>query len=234
MRREVRPEFLDDLPPDDTQAIGSRKDLRRLNSIMRHANILSRASLRHLDSKPVRSRPLRMVELGSGDGTLLLQIARRLATAGMTGQVTLLDRQNLVSAETRRGFTALDWSVDIVTRDVFAWLNQSTEFADVMFANLFLHHFTDEQLKVLLQRAMARSNLFIACEPQRSPLALAATRLLGLIGCNHTTRHDAYISVRAGFVSQELSALWPADAHWKLAENPIGLFSHSFIAKQDA
>lgn len=234
MRREVKPELLDALPPDDSQAVGSRKDLRRLNFIMGHANVLSRASLRHLDARPLRSQPLRVVELGSGDGTLLLQIARRLAMAGMTGQFTLLDRQNLVSDETRRGFTALDWSVDIVTIDVFSWLNQSTQVADVMFANLFLHHFTDEQLKVLLQRAMARSNLFIACEPQRSLLALAASRLIWLIGCNHTTRHDAVISVRAGFVSQELSALWPTNTHWELAEKRIGLFSHSFIAKQNA
>ena len=49
MRREVRPEFLDDLPPDDSLVVGSRKYLRRLNFIMGHANVPSRASLLHLD-----------------------------------------------------------------------------------------------------------------------------------------------------------------------------------------
>ena len=43
MHRVVQPELLDDLPPTDRRAIHSRADLRRLNFIMRHAAIISRA-----------------------------------------------------------------------------------------------------------------------------------------------------------------------------------------------
>lgn len=233
MRRVVEPELLDDLPAADPQAVGSRADLRRLNFTMGHAGILSRAVLHHLKATPVRARPLRLAELGAGDGTLLLQLARRLKPLGVTAEVTLLDRQNLVSTGTRHACAALDWTVECVATDVFTWLEQPSPPVDVMLANLFLHHFHDERLGTLLRLAAARANLFIACEPRRSPLALAASRCLGLIGCNAITRHDAVVSVRAGFTGHELSAFWPPGAAWALSEQPAGLFSHRFVARRN-
>lgn len=234
MRRVVEPELLDDLPPTDSQAIGSRADLRRVNFLMGHLGILSRALLRQLDDPLIRARPLRLVELGAGDGTLLLRLARRLEPLGVTAEVTLLDRQNLVSSETRRAFTALNWTVESVATDVFAWLEQPSPAVDVMLTNLFLHHFHDKRLGTLLRLAAARMHLFLACEPRRSPLALTACRLLPLIGCNRVTRHDAAVSVRAGFTGHELTALWPAETQWQLSERPAGLFSHCFVAKRNA
>src|SRR5277367_3292260 len=122
MYRIIEPELLDCLPSVDRRAIGSRSDLRRLNFIMGHAGILSRAARSQLAESLVRSRPLRLVELGAGDGTFLLRLARRWAALGVRAEATLLDRQNLVAAETRHAFAALSWSVESVAKDVFAWL----------------------------------------------------------------------------------------------------------------
>jgi hypothetical protein len=232
MQRVVEPELLDDLPPADLRAVGSRADLRRLNFIMGHAGILSRAFRNQVEATAFRSRPLRLIELGAGDGTVLLRLANRSAARGLTAEVTLLDRHNLVSAETRRAFSALNWSVVSATTDAFAWLKQSAPAVEGMLANLFLHHFPDESLRDLLRLAAARTNVFIACEPRRSPLALAASRLIRFIGCNAITQHDAVRSVRAGFLGRELSALWPKNDEWQLSEQSAGLFSHCFIAKR--
>lgn len=234
MRRVVEPELLDDLPPGDSQAVGSRADLRRLNFLMGHAGILSRSLRHHLAQSPLSSRPLRLVELGAGDGTLLLRLAWRWSALGVKAEVTLLDRHNLVSAETRRAFAALNWSVESVATDVFTWLEQPATAVDVMLANLFLHHFPDERLRALFRIAAARTNLFVVCEPRRSSLALAASRLLWFIGCNGVTQHDASISVCAGFAGRELSALWPSNGEWVMNEQSAGLFSHCFVAKRNA
>ena len=88
MHRVVEPELLDDLPPADPRAVGSRADLRRLNLLMGHAGILSRALRQPLAETSLRSRPLRLVELGAGDGTLLLRLARRWSAVGVTAQST--------------------------------------------------------------------------------------------------------------------------------------------------
>jgi hypothetical protein len=51
-----------------------------------------------------------------------------------------------------------------------------------------------------------------------------------MLGCNDVTRHDAVLSVRAGFTGSELSKLWPGGQEWEIEERPAGVFSHGFAA----
>lgn len=232
MDRDVQPELLDELSPTDPAASGSRADLRRLNVIMGNAAILAGAFDPRLMISLCAGRPLRVVELGAGDGTVLLSVARRWVGLGIQAELTLVDRHDLISPETIGAFGALGWTVERRTVDVFTWLEQPSIAADVVFANLFLHHFRTEPLAHLMKRVSERTSCFAVCEPRRSVLALVASRLLGLIGCNRVTRHDAAVSVRAGFSKQDLSSLWSSRDGWVLAEKPAGLFSHLFTAKR--
>jgi hypothetical protein len=58
--------------------------------------------------------------------------------------------------------------------------------------------------------------------------------LVGFIGCNAVTRHDAVASVRAGFAGTDLSTLWPGKSEWRLAERRIGWFTHAFLAARNS
>ena len=102
----------------------------------------------------------------------------------------------------------------------------------VVISNLFLHHFEEARLAELLRGIARVARVFVALEPRRSRWALAASRNLWAIGCNGVTRHDAPVSVRAGFAGDELSRLWPADGEWQLAERRAGWFSHLIVAKR--
>ena len=232
MRRVIQPELLDHLPPSTPWAIRSRADLRRLNAIMGHARILAEAFSRHLDLETVRARSLRICELGAGDGSLLLKLARECAALGVTAEAELIDLHYLVNEQTLGAFRELDWHAKPVAQDVLTWLDQAPERVDVIFANLFLHHFQEAPLKDILRRVAAKTNLFISCEPRRSGFPLAASHLLWAIGCNTVTRHDAVVSVHAGFNGRELSALWPDPDAWQLCDERAGLFSHCFVAKR--
>ena len=176
----------------------------------------------------------RLVDLGGGDGTLLLQLARELGPDCGTAQAVLVDRQMLVSDGTREAFKASRWGIEAATSDVLEWLASAPPCeGTVMIANLFLHHFQDAALRALLERVSTRAELFVACEPRRDWLTLQASRLVGWIGCNAVTRHDAPISVRAGFAGREISALWPAGGDWRTEEGPVGPFSHHFVASRE-
>ncbi len=150
-----------------------------------------------------------MVELGAGDGQTLLQLARRYAPVWPKIHLQLLDLQPVVSEATLAEFRALGWKVEVIQADVFDWLAQSSADAPIIVANLFMHHFESDHLRTLFSGIAARANAFLCCEPRRSRLALSFSHLLGLIGCNDVTRHDAVASVHAGFNAQELTALWP-------------------------
>ncbi len=227
MIRAIEPELLDHLPPEDPMAIGSRRDLRRVNAWMGNA-----ALLETLVSRFDLPQPLSVLELGAGDGTLLLRLARRLPSRTKPVTAVLLDRQPVVTAETIQQFRTLNWNIQIESADVFEWLDQSGPRFDLIVTNLFLHHFDTEALCQLFQRAALRTDAIVALEPRRSRLVLMGARLLGLIGCNRVTRHDARVSVHAGFSGQELSACWPTPDGWHLVERPMGLFSHGFSASR--
>jgi SAM-dependent methyltransferase len=226
-KRQIRPEILDELPADDPRAIQSRRDLQKVNGFMGHTGMMTRAI------RTAPAAPRLVVELGSGDGTFLLRVARRLGR-GQRVRAMLVDRRPSVNAATLGGFADLGWEIDIFESDVFEWLCRShAETADVTLVNLFLHHFRDGELANLLNLAAQQTRRFVACEPRRSRTALAGASLLRLIGCNDVTMHDADVSVRAGFRDRELSALWPPDDGWRLIERPAGLFSHNFVAHHD-
>src|ERR1044071_632852 len=229
MNDGLEPEWLDSLPASDPKADRSRRDLRLLNVLMGNAGHLAAAARRALGGR-ARSE---VVDLGAGDGTLMLRLARRLGPGWRDIEVVLVDRRGIVSAATRHRFERMSWRVRTVEADVLEWLDQPFERrASLMAANLFLHHFNRTSLRRLLELASRRTDCFIACEPRRERLALGASRCLGLLGCNAVTRHDAVLSVRAGFTAKELSALWPANGDWASQEGPAGWFSHCFVARR--
>lgn len=223
--RTVEPEMLDVLPPENSAAKASRRDLRRINALMFHTSILAGLLRRH-----VPEPPRRIVEIGCGDGHGSVALARKMAPAWRDVTLTLVDRQNLVTDDVRDEITKLGWSVETATADVFDWLRQGGR-QDLALANLFLHHFGQEQLEDLLRGLAGLSRSFVATEPRRSRIALFASRALGTIGANAVTRHDAPASVRAGFTGEELSELWPGGARNVFCEREIGPFTHVFAAR---
>jgi hypothetical protein len=219
LRRRVEPELLDSLPHDDAAAMMSRHDLARINKVMRAQRLMAE----RLRALP---QPRTLVDLGSGDGRFLLGVARRLDWYKV--KAVVLDRQDIVSVKTRRAFNALGWRCEVVTGDVFESLPR-IEPGAVITANLFLHHFDDAALEKLLRLAAEKCDAFIACEPRRTASALFASKLVGLIGANAVTRHDAVASVRAGFSGRELSQAWP-EGPWLRHEEACFPFSHCFSA----
>jgi len=227
MNRIVEPEWLDELPTDDPRARWSRCDLRRVNAWMRNHAIMAQA----LQIAANGHVPRQIVEFGAGDGNLLLRVARRISPRWRDMKVTLLDRQKNVTSRTLDSFASLGWRAEALEADVFDWLPTAAGL-DIVVANLFLHHFEDTRLTGLFRAIAGRARLFVALEPRRAPWPLFCCRLIWAIGCNSVTRHDAIISVRAGFSGNELSALWPADVGWQLTERRTGFFSHLFVAKK--
>jgi hypothetical protein len=275
MIRSLHSELLDDLPANDSGAIQSRRDLRLLNTLMGHTGILTRSLKKIFPARP----PSRILEIGAGEGELLLRVARRMTPSRRIKsqnnrnpesatkfpplprgegrgegegdainphvsnrqlhstpppvEVLFIDLQNLLRAETKAAFAALNWNVRSIEADIFQWLADTTaEKTDVIIANLVLHHFSDAQLSTLFSTAAQTCDAFIAIEPRRSGWPLFWTRRLSLIGCSPVTCHDAPVSVLAGFTGSELSTLWPSDGGWKLTERRAGLFSHLFVAQR--
>jgi hypothetical protein len=232
MPRVVAVESLDHLAENDPRALRSRRDLQRVHRVMGTQRILRRGL--HAVAAHCSNSPLQILELGAGDGTLMLGVAQSRLASLVGAELTLLDRQDLVGEATIAGYAKAGWTVRTKVTDVLDWAVQPVDRPrrwDLIVANLFMHHFNSSELATLLEAIEARCTSFFACEPRRSWPALAGSRLVGLLGANAVTRQDAVLSVHAGFRDQELSGIWPGPAAaWTLSEQAAGLFSHRFSA----
>lgn len=228
--RVVCAEQLDSLPADDPRARRSRADLRRVHRAMGSVSIFTRAIAR----LQLRTPPRRILELGCGDGTLLLRLLGTLRRSWPGGEVTLLDRQDLVSAAVRARLLALGWTAQSLHADALEWARSAhRQHYDLCLTALFLHHFQRPDLAELLNAVAASVDAFVACEPQRSSSSRVGSRLVVLLGANEVTRHDAVKSVAAGFADRELTALWPASPErWQIEERFAAPFTHCFAARR--
>ena len=228
-QRQLVPELLDALPPDDVRARRSRADLRRINLIMRRTGIADAMIRRRLDVPQDGS--LRLLELGAGDGHAMLRLARRMARRHTAARLTLLDLAPAISEKTLEEFAALDWRVEVVTAEALDWLATTEKRFDLALANLFLHHFEPVALRRLMRALAPRAELLVATEPLRTMTSLVGAGLVGLIGANGVTRHDAPASVRAGFRGAELGAQWSPHCGVVLEEVARFPFTHAFVGR---
>ena len=91
MRRTVTAERLDGLAAEDPDAIRSRLDLQRVHRAMRTRTIVLRG-LKAMTAGHPKAKPLRVLEIGAGDGRLMLGVAQALAPSWSGVELTLLDR----------------------------------------------------------------------------------------------------------------------------------------------
>jgi len=228
MHRCVQREALDEMAPEDPRAQRSRRDLRRVHRAMGSLSILRQALSRMRLVTPPKS----IVELGAGDGTLMLRLARKLKFRWVDVELTLLDRHRVVELKTLEEYRKLGWRVKVVCEDAVAWAqSRAAKRYDLCFATLFLHHFEDSDLRILLAGVAARCDAFMASEPRRDGLARVGSHLIGLLGTSAITRDDAVKSVAAGFAGDEITAAWPKQQDtWWVEEVRALPFSHCFVA----
>ena len=128
--RIIETEWLDSLPASDPRAEHSRRDLRRVNTIMGNA--------RHIASalRPHWREGMRIADLGAGDGSLTEAVQRRLP--GKV-QAILVDKTDGL--------------------DVLDFLRESGPRLDAIICNLFLHHLDGDLLSDVLALAAERGEL---------------------------------------------------------------------------
>lgn len=178
--RKLTPELLDHLPHDDPGAMRSRADLRRINFFMGNERWIA-------SEIPENTRHI--TEIGAGEGHLLSRLARKFPQAEITAY-------DLAPRDAHLPPTVKWTQGDLFTQEPPA-------HAGTLIANLFLHHFTDPQLRDLGEWMRGFDTLLIN-EPLRARLPL----LLGKLAApfvHPITRHDMRVSIEAGFAPGELA-----------------------------
>lgn len=193
-QRRIVPELLDALEPADPAAVRSRRELLTVNRWMGNFDWC----LRQL--RKIHRPGLSVVEIGAGDGALALLARKNLPGIHWTGIDIAPPPQTWPD----------DWNWQQGDLLTVPW-----QSGDVLLANLILHHFEHSRLREMVQR-MADYGTCIINEPLRHKRALWGFRALATVfRFGEVTRHDAVVSIAAGFREGELPEIfgWNARSH---------------------
>ena len=202
MERIVTPEFMDDpaIAPDDLAR--SLTFIRFVNRWLRGAGAL----IRHLKAwshQWPRDRPVTLLDVGTGAADIPLRARAWAERAGLDLRITAVDLHEGTLAQARRHVAGRE-GIELVRADALQLMDvYRPESFDYVHAGMFLHHLEFiEVLTVLrIMDRLARRGL-VWNDLVRSRLSLAVLRVL-LIGQPALLRHDAIVSVRAGFTRAE-------------------------------
>jgi SAM-dependent methyltransferase len=207
--RVIVPEILDTLPHEDPRAKRSRQDLKFLNWFLGNSAWVEKELGRR------GQRNFSVAELGAGEGHLTLRLARNFAA------VTGLD----LAPPPLTLPPGARW----VQGDFFDSLSHVA--AEVTVGTLILHHFDRPALE-RLGKLFQSSRLIIFVEPLRTRTSLLlCTPLLPFVGS--VTRHDMRVSIRAGFLPDELASLLGLDENWTISETVNWRGTLRFVAWRD-
>lgn len=190
MKRQVRPEILDLLPPAHPHAVANRRDLRRLNRLLGNGRWIAR------QLAPLLQPGDTVLEAGAGSGELGRELWRRLPVVRQC-RYTGLDLGHDRPADWPRRW---DWQRGDVREHPFDPPPRA------VVVNFLLHQFERDDLLRLGER-LAKVPVWVFCEPRRSWRPLLGLLLLRPLGLHRVSWLDGRTSVRAGFRGQEL-AVW--------------------------
>jgi 2-polyprenyl-3-methyl-5-hydroxy-6-metoxy-1,4-benzoquinol methylase len=203
--RSTEMEFLDRPDCDPLLAAASYQFMEMINCYWGGTR-----TVRRFLSSEVAGRntdaPLRVLDIGSGSCDIPLAVSRWANARGIPMQITCLEMADHAVEIARRKIDQTDNSaVRLIQEDVFTY--QPDRPYDCAIASMCFHHFSDTQIRSLLERLsgfVLRSVLIN--DLRRSRMASLAAQVM-LAGKMSGVRHDALLSIQRGFKVGELNDL---------------------------
>ena len=206
MQRTLTPELMDD-PAVPRRELG--RALRYIRGVNRALGGVS-ALMRHLKAWSARwpkDRPVTLLDVATGSADLPLAACAWARRAGFDLRVTAIDK-HAETLEFARERVGDDGAVTLLRVDALE-MNERFEAGafDYVHAGLFLHHLPEEQIvRVLRSMDRAARRGVVWNDLVRSEAGYRVIKLL-TIGQPRVVKHDARVSVLAGFTREEAESL---------------------------
>lgn len=196
-KRQYTPEIMDDFSITDERI---DKALKELNIINRYlgGNSTSSKGIKEIKKNIPDKRKLKIIDIGSG-GSNLFNCA--IKTEGIIFSSVSVDL-NIRACK----FIKNEYPENkVVCSNALSTPFKKTS-VDIIHVSLFLHHFTEEEIKYLINSFMEIVQYGVVINDlQRSVFALAGIKLLTMLfSRSEFVKNDGPLSVKRGFLRSEL------------------------------
>ncbi len=219
-QRVIVPEIIDDFNLSGKTLAQNLEEIEWINKNLGGTSVSAYPVLTYIQ-KNLRKQ-LRIVDVGCGSGDLLKKI--QLACDGVK-QLELVGidaNPNIIEFAKQRHFS--EKQIRFIQADV---INDPSSIpdADIYLLNLFLHHFEEKEVRLILQNLVSRQPaLIVVNDLQRSRIAYILFSLVcQLKNASFVTFHDGRLSILKGFNLNEMKKMaqgldgYTFRLHWKWA-----------------
>jgi len=181
-------------------------DLKNVNKWL-GGNHITINGIQKLLPKLSKDRRITILDIGCGDGELLRECARFADREQYDFQLIGLDANGFIMEEARKRSKNYQ-NISFIQMDVFSEEIEALDF-DIALCTLFLHHFTEPDIKLILGKLISKSKLGVVVNDlQRSRLAFWLFKIVSNVFLKtKIARYDGLVSVARGFKRKELEVL---------------------------
>ncbi|WP_405250320.1 methyltransferase domain-containing protein [Dokdonia sp. Asnod3-C12] len=201
--RSTTPELMDDPSLPEVDLHLALKDLATVNKYL-GGNHITITALEDLISAHPEKKKWNVVDVGCGDGEVLRHIAKHFKNSAVDISfygVDINDKSIDSAREKSKGYDNLTFS-----RQNILTIDDTTFECDVIICTLTMHHFSDEQLLVFMEKFKKLASIgIIVNDLQRSKIAYRLFQLFsGIFMKSKIAKYDGRVSIARSFRRKEL------------------------------
>ncbi|UAB80572.1 methyltransferase domain-containing protein [Marixanthomonas sp. SCSIO 43207] len=184
----------------DMQAVLT--DLKTVSTLLRGASITLNG-IKKLLTGYDNQKCITILDIGCGDGEMLRQCARFGKKYSFNFNLIGLDANKHIISEAKKRCKPYE-NITFTQFDVFS--SQSLPHAEIIVCNLFLHHFKNEEITLILQKLVDSANMGVVVNDlNRNKLAFSLFKIFSRIFLKtDIAKNDGLVSVARGFKRREI------------------------------
>lgn len=208
--RATEAELMDDLSLEGAALRQNLDELEIINTWLGGNKVVTNALTGLLPLLSQKNKPVSVADLGCGGGDLLRVCAKWAAKNQVPMQLTGIDA-NAFMVEYATGKCRDFPNIKFQQENIFSATFSHQSF-DILICSLFCHHFSDQELILLLKKMYAQAKTgIIINDLHRNPIAYYSIKAITkLFSKSYLVKNDAPLSVLRAFKSQELEAILKA------------------------
>ncbi len=197
-------EELMDNPDIDENALNiALSDISRVNRLLGGNSITLKAVFNEIEKAPVTKKWV-ILDLGSGDGEMLRQIANCARKNSIKLQLIGIDINEKCTIQAKK--MSIEYpEINYFTKDIFILKRQDFN-CDILICTLTLHHFRKEEIREVLKKSIELvSHSIIINDIHRSVLTYYLFRIFSFFFIKgYIAKNDGLVSIKRGFRKNEL------------------------------
>jgi 2-polyprenyl-3-methyl-5-hydroxy-6-metoxy-1,4-benzoquinol methylase len=202
-QRSTAPEIMDDFQMEGEILRDALDKIASINQLL-GGNKVTLQGVKSLIRELPKQQAVRIIDIGCGNGDMLRSLADYAIRHDLNFILKGIDA-NQYTVNHAQSLSAAYPNISYICADIFDTHNR-IENCDIVLCTLTLHHFTDQEIVVLLRRFLTAASLgFVINDLQRSAIAYHLFQALCFVfRLNYMSRQDGLVSILRGFRRADL------------------------------